>query len=43
VVAADGGNLTDLEAEGGRLDQDLRVKDDVVAVLENRNRLEKPP
>src|SRR5690348_2669861 len=40
VVAADGGHLADLETEGRGLDEDLRVEDEVVAVLEKRDRLE---
>jgi hypothetical protein len=41
VVLADCRHLTDLETEGGGLDQHLSVKHEVVAVLEEGNRLEK--
>src|SRR6202521_1194572 len=41
VILADRGDLADLEPEGGRLDEDLRVEDEVVAVLEKWNRFKK--
>src|ERR1700682_743335 len=40
VVLADGGHLADLEPEGRRLDEDLRVEDEVIAVFEKWDRLE---
>src|SRR6267143_1980658 len=41
VVFADRRNLADPETKGRGLDQHLRVEDEVVAVLEKRDRFEK--
>src|SRR5260370_7983742 len=41
VVLADRRHLSDLETESRRLDEHLRVKHEVVAVLQERNRLQK--
>src|SRR5258708_24105891 len=41
MIFADRRNLADSETKGCGLDQHLRVEDEVVAVLEKRNRLEK--
>src|SRR4051794_12465874 len=41
VVAPDGRHLADLESESRSLDQDLRVEDEVVAILEEWDRFEK--
>ena len=40
MVLPDRGNLADPEAKGRGLDQDLGVEDEVIAVLEKRDRLE---
>ena len=43
MVAPDRRHLSDLETERRRLDQDLGVKDEVIAVLQKRNGFEKSP
>src|SRR5213593_3672057 len=43
VVAADRRDLTDLEPESRSLDEHLRVENEVVAVLEKRDRLQEAP
>src|SRR5260370_42034331 len=42
VVLPDRRHLSDLEAESRSLDQHLCVEDEIVAVLEERNRFEEP-
>src|SRR5260370_23426443 len=41
VILADRRHLSNLETESRRLDEHLRVKHEVVAVLQERNRLQK--
>ena len=43
MVAADRGHLADLETKRRRLDQHLRVENEIVAVLEKGDCLEKTP